>query len=126
MDQPRLTMESPMFGRYLFVVAVAGSALIASGVSRTRPEAMPGRAGSPPAAMSQLAVRNLDIAFYAKRAGEDAWSAADRAALATLYLQRARETGDYEDFRRAEQSARAALALRSSRNTKAQLALASS
>ena len=69
---------------------------------------------------------SADIGFYEKRASEDAWSAADRAALAMLYLQRGRETGEYADFQRAEQAARAALELRHERNGTAMLALASS
>ena len=77
-------------------------------------------------ASASVSLVSADIGFYEKRASEDAWSAADRAALAMLYLQRGRETGEYADFQRAEQAARAALKLRHERNGKAMLALASS
>ena len=69
---------------------------------------------------------SADVALYERRIREDTWSAADRATLSMLYLQRAREEGDYEDFRRAERVAREALALRADRNRKALLGLASS
>jgi len=69
---------------------------------------------------------NADIALFEKRAEEDPQSAADRSQLAGLYLQRGRETGEYGDFQRAEKYAQAALALRSDRNNKAKLVLASS
>jgi tetratricopeptide (TPR) repeat protein len=76
--------------------------------------------------VTELALRDADIAFYAKRAVEDPWSAADRAQLAGLWLQRGRESGDPADFRRAEQLARASLSLRESRNARTRLVLASS
>ena len=73
-----------------------------------------------------LALRDADIAFYEKRAAEDPWSAADRAQLAGLWLQRGRESGDPADFRRAEAAARASTALREGRNGRARLVHASS
>ena len=76
--------------------------------------------------MHGLDVRNADIALFAARAEEDPYSAADRARLASLYLQRSRETGDFEDYRRAERSARASLELRPQRNAGALLILSSS
>ena len=76
--------------------------------------------------MQELELRNQDIAFYEKRLVEDPASAGDLAQLAGLYLQRAREAGDYEDFRRAERAARRSVDLRSMRNGKAQMLLASS
>ncbi len=85
----------------------------------------PDRISVPPS-MSELAGRNTDIAFFETRAARDPRGAADRAFLAGLYLQRARETGAYADFVRAESTARAALAIRPDRNTRALLALASS
>ena len=76
--------------------------------------------------MSGLAFSEREIAFYQQRVAEDTASAADQARLAGLYLQRARESGDYEDFRRAERAARRSLELRDARNAGAMLALASS
>jgi tetratricopeptide (TPR) repeat protein len=73
-----------------------------------------------------LALRDADIAFYARRAEEDPWSAADRAQLAGLWLQRGRESGDPENFRQAERAARSSVTLREGHNGKARLVLASS
>ncbi|MFN2398645.1 MAG: tetratricopeptide repeat protein [Gemmatimonadaceae bacterium] len=80
----------------------------------------------PAAAMSELKLRNADIAFYESRVQRDPASAADVAQLAGLYLQRSRETGDFDDYRRAEASARRSLSLRTARNGKTYLTLASS
>ena len=88
-----------------------------------------GRSTAPaalPRGMAEVELRSRDIAFYAVRARRDPWSAADLAQLAGLVLQRARETGNYADFRRAEAVARRSLALRLDRNGKAYLTLASS
>jgi tetratricopeptide (TPR) repeat protein len=76
--------------------------------------------------IARASTTGADIAFYERRAAEDAWSAADRAALARLYLQSGRETGEYRDYQRAEAAARAALQLRRERNEGAKLMLASS
>lgn len=75
---------------------------------------------------AELALRNADIAFYEQRVARDPHGAANLAQLAGLYLQRARETADYADFRRAETAARRSVGLRAARNGKAQLVLASS
>src|SRR5207245_253937 len=61
--------------------------------------------------------RDADIAFYAERVAADSIGAADRGRLAALYLQRAREMGDFEDYRRAEALARRSLALRVAHNS---------
>jgi tetratricopeptide (TPR) repeat protein len=73
----------------------------------------------------ELDIRSKDIEFYSKRATEDPQSAEDRAMVAGLYLQRARETGDVADYRAAERYADSALKLRRSRNGKALLTYAS-
>ena len=65
---------------------------------------------------SDAEVRDLDIRFYERRIAEDSLSAADRARLSALYLQRAREIGSNQDYARAEQLAHASLALRSAHN----------
>ena len=90
------------------VVAVAGSHSRSQRVSKPAP--------TPEPVMSESEVRSLDIAFYERRIAEDSFSAADRARLAALYLQRARETGSNEDYDRVEQLARASLSLRSAHN----------
>ncbi|MGQ0815272.1 MAG: tetratricopeptide repeat protein [Gemmatimonadota bacterium] len=76
-------------------------------------------------AISENDIRNRDIALYERRVREDPASAADLAQLAGLYMQRAREVGDYEDFRRAEAAARTSWSMRGSRNGKALHMLAS-
>ncbi|MGH8436157.1 MAG: tetratricopeptide repeat protein [Pseudomonas sp.] len=84
------------------------------------------RTPSAPAARPSISAVQQDIAFYERRAAEDPWSAADRAVLARLYLQRGRETGEYADFQRAERAARTSLGLRRERNQRTLLLLASS
>ena len=61
-------------------------------------------------------IRDRDIAFYERRAGEDTMSAGDRSQLATLYMGRARATGGFADYQRAERLARWSLALRTEHN----------
>ena len=75
------------------------------------------------AALSSTAA---DIALYTRRTGEDPWSAADFAMLASLRLQGGREGGGLDDFRRAEAAARRSLELRADRNERTRLLLASS
>jgi tetratricopeptide (TPR) repeat protein len=74
---------------------------------------------------AELEIRSLDIEFWRRRAMEDPHSAEDRAMLAALYQQRARETGDMDDYRRAECYADSSLRLRRDRNGKAMLIFAS-
>ena len=100
------------------IAAVAGVASAAGSVSRA-PSARP-------AAPSAARVRNLDIAFYRARVARDPRAARDFAQLASLYLQRARETGDNADLERAEATARHSLGLRRGRNEPAYGVLASS
>ena len=73
---------------------------------------------------AELQVRTADVAFYEARAERDPESATDRAHLAALYMQRGRETADERDYLRAEQTARASLALRTQRNGEASVVLA--
>ncbi len=56
--------------------------------------------------------REQEMAIFEKRAAEDTISAADRAELAARYLQRSRETGDFNDVMRADSLARKSIALR--------------
>src|SRR5207245_8870288 len=65
---------------------------------------------------ARSAWRDADIAFFSRRVAADPIGAADRSRLAALYLQRARETADYGDYRRAERLARRSLALRVGHN----------
>ena len=68
------------------------------------------------AAAAESEIRTKDIAFYEARAASDTESAGDRAQIAALYFQRARETSDFQYYVRSEEAARAALALRKQRN----------
>jgi len=65
---------------------------------------------------ARSARRDADIAFFSRRVAADPIGAADRSRLAALYLQRARETANYEDYRRAERLARRSLYLRVAHN----------
>ncbi|MEW5914920.1 MAG: tetratricopeptide repeat protein [Gemmatimonadota bacterium] len=92
---------------------------------RPRARAAAEMARNAAAARIELDIRSKDIEFYKKRATEDPESAEDRAMVAGLYLQRARETGDINDYRSAERYADSSLTLRRERNGKAQLTFAS-
>src|SRR5688500_503782 len=72
----------------------------------------------PPAAVSPAATGELErrSSLSRERASRDPFSAGDRSLLAGLYLQRARETGNYEDVMRAEEEARGSLKLRPEQN----------
>ncbi len=108
------------------VAVVAAAALL--GYAAVRPAVVAsndtGLSDSPIAL--EAALRAEDIALFERRSLEDPFGASDRARLATLFLQRARETGNVEDYRRAETKARESLGLRTERNGGARLALASS
>jgi len=95
------------------VVILGGAAIVAVAALASGPrEAHP----SPTPTRADAEVRELDIAFYERRVAEDSFSAADRARLASLYLQRARETGSPQDFDRAESFAARSIAMRSAHN----------
>ena len=98
------------------IAAAVGAAVITTALTVGRPHRMPAAPPAPPA-KTESEIRSLDIEFYERRIAEDSYSAADRSRLAALYLQRARETGSYPDYRRAAELARRSLALRESHNT---------
>lgn len=99
----------------LILVAVAvGIAGAANAIARTTAAARLVAATRDAAA--RAARRDQDVAFFSRRVARDPIGAADRARLAALYLQRARETADYTDYRRAERLARRSLALRVGHN----------
>jgi tetratricopeptide (TPR) repeat protein len=103
---------------------VAVTAVAVSGVSRAVSGAGPRVARSP--IPSEAHIRDLDIEFYQRRVERDPRSARDYAQLASLYLQRARETADNGDLVRAEENARRSLSLRTGRNVSGFGVLASS
>ena len=95
------------------LTGVAATAVTLGGVTRsTRPAA-----AAP--ARTAAEVRDQDISFYQARIKRDPLGALDRAQLAGLYLDRARETGDNGDLVRAEETARGSLANRQAHNSKA-------
>ena len=71
-------------------------------------------------------IQSREIAFYEERTRQDPFGALDRARLASLYMQRSRQTGDFEDVLRAEAAARESIRLLDQRNAGARVALASS
>ena len=104
-------------GSVAVVVATASVTLHGRRSHRATPDA--------PAPMPESEIRDRDIAFYEHRAVEDTASASDRALLAGLYLQRARTSGSFADYDRAEQVARRSLALRTAHNEQTFALLAS-
>ncbi len=75
--------------------------------------------------LPEPAIRDSDIVFYERRARHDPTGAMDLARVAQLYLQRARETGRYDDVLRAEADARQSLRNRAVHNASASQVLAS-
>jgi tetratricopeptide (TPR) repeat protein len=75
---------------------------------------------------TEAEVRDRDIEFYQMRAASDPTGAFDLARLASLYLQRSRETGDQRDAARAEEAARRSIHNRRAHNDQAAQVLASS
>lgn len=98
----------------ILVATAVGIAGAATAVTRTTAAAQLLAATRDAAA--RAARRDQDVAFFSRRVARDPIGAADRARLAALYLQRARETADYTDYRRAERLARRSLALRVGHN----------
>jgi tetratricopeptide (TPR) repeat protein len=83
-----------------------------------RPTRVPAPA-EPAPRLSEPEIRDQDIAFFEARAKEDSTSATDRTQLAALYMDRARATGTFTDYERAERLARHSLALRTGHNQQA-------
>src|SRR5437868_9501557 len=67
--------------------------------------------------LSESEIRERDIALFERRIGEDTLSATDRSQLAALYMDRARATGGFTDYERAERLARRSLTLRTEHNS---------
>src|SRR2546428_13488782 len=83
------------------------------------------RGGAAARVRAEATRRDADIAFYVRRVAADPIGAADRSRLAGLYLQRASETADFGDYRRAERLARRSLELRVAHNENTYVMLAS-
>lgn len=107
--------------RYRKSAAVAAIVAVAiAGVATTRMLQGRAEAAMPkPLAMSaaeQLRQRDLQIAAYTQALDADPVSAIALAQLSGLYLQRGRESGNYENYEQAEAYARRSLGLRTQRN----------
>ena len=76
------------------------------------------------AAAQERAIRAADVRFYEARVAGDPRGSTDRAHLAALLLQRARETNDERDLTQAEGLARASITLRPNGEASAVLASA--
>ncbi|MDB4883414.1 MAG: hypothetical protein JWL95_2180 [Gemmatimonadetes bacterium] len=118
-----------------WLIPIAAAAIAGAAWWQFTPHAS-SRTGMPTAAPAQAVdaarasatdddIRTRNIAFYERRIGEDPNGAADRSLLAALYMQRARATGDYTDYARAERLARRSLALRVAHNSQTFSLLAS-
>ena len=104
--------------------AVVAGIAIGAGLAIGRPQRVTAAAPEAPP-RSESEIRSLDIEFYERRVAKDSFSAADRSRLASLYLQRARETGHYPDYERAAAFARGSLQLRVSHNEETYVLLSS-
>src|ERR1051325_10032841 len=112
-----------MIHRHLPVMLVAVVAVGAAAVRVTVGE-LGAREPPPPATpaataqplLSEAEIRERDVAFYERRIVEDTMSAGDRSRLAALYMERARATGTFGDYERAERLGRRSLALRTDHN----------
>jgi tetratricopeptide (TPR) repeat protein len=106
----------------LLVVAVAlavGAVPAAGRRLAPRPRAHAPVAVAPAPASDVAALRDRDIAFWAGRAAGDPLGAEDRVMLAALLVARARATGSYGDYLRADTVVRQSLRIRPRHNEKA-------
>ncbi|HEV2145935.1 MAG TPA: tetratricopeptide repeat protein [Longimicrobiaceae bacterium] len=114
-----ISRRSALLTTAVTIVALGGAGWAGMRLSGTPAEAAPVLPAALGGEMSDVEVTNRQIAFYEERVEGDPRAAADRAALAGLYLQRSRETGEFEDFRRAERLARESLGIRVKMNSRA-------
>src|SRR5881628_1693967 len=111
-------------GKVVVSILFAAAAVAAIGAMRTTAAARTAAAVAL-ARAEDTRRRDADVAFFVRRVAADPMGAADRSRLAALYLQRGRETGDFEDYRRAEALARRSLELRVAHNARTYVVLAS-
>jgi tetratricopeptide (TPR) repeat protein len=113
------------------MLAFSLAALVAGALSLTAAIVAltgPGATSAPPPRLSvaeELQARNDRIAFFEQRAAADALDFASLNLLAFEYLQRARATGDVDDYARAEAAATRSLSVLPQDNLNGSLALAS-
>lgn len=124
----RLALFSIVAALVIGLAIVTAYRVASARAARRQPiiTAVPVFTGLPPGdSISTSAARDREIELYSNAAHVDPYSAVFRGRLAGLYLQRARETGDYSDVQRAEREARASLALRTQHNGPAFVSLTS-
>lgn len=131
----RISPNRPVMMKRMAVVAT-GALVLAGGLAWATSQRVNADA-LPPAPVPELAhgfspeisdgdVTEQQIAFHLARIEENPRAALDRAALASLYLQRSRQGGGFGDFRRAEEMARQSLSIRVVQNSRAARMLAAS
>lgn len=96
-------------------VLAAGGWLCARNVGAFEPTP-PVAAATTSATMSEIGQRDTQIRVWKTALAQDPKSAVSLGQLAALYLQRARETGEDQNYNQSEQYARRSLALRKNRN----------
>lgn len=105
--------------------AAMATGVVAFNANRAREAARLGRLAAEGNVIAEVERNTADIAFFEARIAADPQGAIDRTHVGVLYLQRARELNDFQDFLRAERAARASLALRTLRNGEAYAVLSS-
>ncbi len=113
-----------------YIVVIVSAVVAGLGVAGANRPAAHARDLHPPAQRNspaeELRQRDLQIAGWTRALDADSASAIALAQLAGLYLQRGRESGNYNDLTTAEAHARKSLSLRADRNGKSFVTLASS
>ena len=106
-------MHKTRFVLVLIPVVLASAWLATTELqARERTSVGPPRVGP----LEQLRQRDVQIAVWNKALAMDSTSALALGNLAALYTQRARESGEYADYGRAEKLARRSLTSRTQRN----------
>src|SRR2546422_7818412 len=98
-----------MTRRISAILWVVTAAAAAGATTALRAAGNATRGGAAARVRAEAAGRDADIAFYVRRVAADPIGAADRSRLAGLYMQRARETADFGDYRRGRRVGRRAV-----------------
>ncbi|RYX80301.1 hypothetical protein EON83_29230 [bacterium] len=110
---PLATIAVAFGGALLWANRLGAPFLVSSGLPATPVPVVVARPAYDPAAVQKT------LEFYAAQTRYDAGNATFKALLAAQYLESYRETGDSADATRAEQAARASLAIRTHANSAA-------
>ena len=109
----------------VFLVAATAVGVVAFNARQTRKAAREERLAAQQDVVADAARNAADIAFFEARIAADPQGAIDRTRIGALYMQRARESNNFQDYLRAEHASRSSLVLRTSRNSEAYAVLAS-